>query len=186
MATARKLPSYNEEGFKMDIGLIKKFGKVFGYFEGVVPVIVIAEPEYIKQITVKDFDHFVDRRGFVSNKELKKGILTAKGDEWKTIRSAMSPTFSGGKMKKMACTIEDCGDRLVRNLNKFAENGDMFEVKHVIGCFTMDVVAETLFGIKVNSQDDYKNEFVQKAKKAFEEFSFGNAAVLVNFFCSIS
>jgi len=169
-------------GFKMDIAFIKKFGKVFGYYEGVVPVIVFAEPEFIKQIAVKNFDHFIDRRDFATNKELRKAVFAAGGEEWRTIRNTMSPTFTGGKMKKMAFTIDDCAERLIKNLSTFADNGDMFEIRHVIGCFTMDVVAETLFGIKVNSQNDYKNEFVLKAKKAFEEFNVLNPALLVNFF----
>lgn len=42
------------------------------------------------------------------------------------------------------------------------------------GCFSMDAIAESLFGIQIDSQDDYENEFVQNGRKAFEEFNFKN------------
>jgi cytochrome P450 family 3 subfamily A len=170
------------EGFRMDLKLGKKYGSVYGYYEGVIPVLVISEPEYIKQIAVKNFDYFVDRRQFLTNKEVRKFITVVKADEWKNMRNAMTPSFSGGKIKKMAGTIDDCAERLVANLQKFADKGDMFEIRHIVGCFTMDVVAETLFGIQVNSQDNYNNEFVMQARKAFEEMTFGNPALIVTFF----
>ena len=43
-----------------DMKRVKKYGKVFGMFEGVQPAIYISDPEIIKQILVKDFDHFVN------------------------------------------------------------------------------------------------------------------------------
>lgn len=41
-----------------------------GRFAFTVPVIVPRDLEVIKSITIKDFDHFVDRFNFKSRKEL--------------------------------------------------------------------------------------------------------------------
>ncbi len=41
------------------------FFRVFGVFEMRSPTYVIHDPEIIKKIGVKDFDHFPDRRGFL-------------------------------------------------------------------------------------------------------------------------
>lgn len=34
-------------------------------FQFMLPTLVITDPELIKQITVKDFDHFLDHRTFI-------------------------------------------------------------------------------------------------------------------------
>ena len=42
--------------------MVKKYGKVIGYFDGLQPNLWITDTDLIKSIFVKDFDHFVDRR----------------------------------------------------------------------------------------------------------------------------
>ena len=42
------------------MSLVKKHGKVFGYYDGPQPNLWITDLELIKAIFVKDFDHFVD------------------------------------------------------------------------------------------------------------------------------
>lgn len=41
------------------------------------------------------------------------------------------------------------------------------------GAFTMDVIASTAFGLKIDSHNDPKNQFVTMARKAFD-FSFAS------------
>jgi hypothetical protein len=44
------------------VALVKQYGKVFGYFDGLLPNLWITDADMIKAICVKDFEHFVDRR----------------------------------------------------------------------------------------------------------------------------
>lgn len=46
--------------------VISTFSRYVGYIEGIAPIILIRDPEIIKMITVKDFDHFVNHREFFS------------------------------------------------------------------------------------------------------------------------
>ena len=55
-----------------DMSLVKKYGKVFGYYDGPQPNLWITDLELIKATFVKDFDHIVDRR--VSNKTFKNKL----------------------------------------------------------------------------------------------------------------
>ena len=45
-----------------DADLAKKYGKVFGFFEGMVPNLFVSDADMIRSVFVKDFDHFVNRR----------------------------------------------------------------------------------------------------------------------------
>ena len=49
--------------------------------------------------------------------------------------------------------------------------------------FTMDVIASTAFGLKIDSQKDKNNQFVQMAKKIFD-FSIFNPIVIVACKCA--
>jgi hypothetical protein len=44
------------------VALVKKYGKVFACFDGMIPNLWITDVDMIKAMYVKDFDHFVDRR----------------------------------------------------------------------------------------------------------------------------
>src|SRR5689334_9272383 len=54
------------------------------------PTLVINDPELIKLILVKDFDHFVDRRKFAvleTSEIFAKMIFGMRGDRWKALRT---------------------------------------------------------------------------------------------------
>ncbi|KAH6945976.1 hypothetical protein HPB50_010970 [Hyalomma asiaticum] len=48
---------------------IAEYGKVFGYYNGEMPYIVVSDPEMVKQCLVKEFPTFHDRAPFVLNVE---------------------------------------------------------------------------------------------------------------------
>ncbi|KAH3852164.1 hypothetical protein DPMN_094663 [Dreissena polymorpha] len=86
----------------LGMDLYKRYGKVFGIYLGNVPALVISDPEIIKHIMVKDFDHFTDRPPFMKLTKFWKSALTvADGNVWRNIRHTISPTFTSGKLRNM-------------------------------------------------------------------------------------
>lgn len=58
--------------------------RYFGGYQFSKPVVIVKDPDLIKQITVKDFDHFVDHSMFVftdseSDELWLKNLLSLKG-----------------------------------------------------------------------------------------------------------
>jgi len=47
-----------------DVKCLNKFGHVWGRYDGVTPVLMVAEPELIKEIMVKKFDKFPNHAEF--------------------------------------------------------------------------------------------------------------------------
>ncbi|CAG2183223.1 unnamed protein product, partial [Oppiella nova] len=90
------------------------------------------------------------------------------GDEWKTMRSIISPTFSSGKMRSMHPIIIDCVHRLDNYLETKAMTGEDVEMKKTMGSLTMDVIFSCAFGTKIDTYNDHKtNEFIVNAKQVF-------------------
>ena len=103
---------------------VKKYGKMFAVYLGDRPTLVVADPELVKQIMIKDFPNFRNR--FITQKSrppLDKNVLNAKNDAWKRIRSTLTPTFSAGKMKLMVPLINTSCNMLVEKLDRVANSG---------------------------------------------------------------
>lgn len=75
---------------------------------------MIRDPELIKLIMIRDFEHFVDRPTLAlsSSPYFKNMLLNIKGQQWKNLRALMTPTFSSGKLKAMEILVEQCGQQL--------------------------------------------------------------------------
>ncbi|KAM7331743.1 hypothetical protein ACRRTK_008451 [Alexandromys fortis] len=96
---------------------------------------------------------------------LKKAITLSENEEWKRLRTLLSPTFTSGKLKEMFPIINQFADLLVRNVRHGVENGDPINTKDLFGAYSMDVITGTSFGVNVDSLNNPQNPFVQKVKK---------------------
>ncbi|PVD38388.1 hypothetical protein C0Q70_01002 [Pomacea canaliculata] len=94
---------------------------------------------------------------------LKSNLFSAAGAQWHRVRHLMTPTFSSGKLKLMDAHINKCSVQLINNIEKAIDKGERVDVKKVYGAFTMDVIAQTAFGIEINSQEDLNHPFVKSA-----------------------
>uniref|UniRef100_A0A1B0CWX8 Cytochrome n=1 Tax=Lutzomyia longipalpis TaxID=7200 RepID=A0A1B0CWX8_LUTLO len=145
--------------------------KFFGIFEFRKPAIVIRDPELIKQIGVKDFDHFLDHRGNIDENHeplFGRNLVALKGQRWKDMRSTLSPAFTGSKMRQMFQLVSECCADTLKYLEKEAKDGKPLEtdLKDLFTRFTNDVIATSAFGIKVDSLKDKENEFYMYGKSA--------------------
>ncbi|XP_067661939.1 cytochrome P450 3A21-like [Haliotis asinina] len=161
---------YQTEGLAgCDQRLIKEYGRVVGVFHGRIPSLLVSDPAMIKQICVKDFSNFVNRSTFGPVPKIVMDCIVEIYDEhWKFMRCVLSPTFSTGKLKQMMVLIERCTHLLVRNVDKLAEKKKNIELKHLMGCYTMDVIANTGFSIDLDSQSNSDNVFVTYCRKAMK------------------
>jgi len=89
----------------LDVYQILKDKKLpyMGYAEGLTQGLFVQDVELIKHIVIKDFDHFTDRIALdcAHDPHLGRTLIFLKGNEWKQVRSALSPAFTTGKMKRL-------------------------------------------------------------------------------------
>lgn len=159
--------------------LIKTHGRVCGYYLGRRPVVVVADPDMLRQVMVKEFSTFPNRMAFrFSTKPMSDCLLLLRDEQWKRVRSILTPSFSAAKMKEMVPLINTATDALMNNLNAYAESGEAFDIHRCFGCFTMDVIASVAFGTQVDSQNNPDDPFVHHAQKFFS-FTFFRPIMLV-------
>ena len=72
---------------------------------------MLRDPEIIKNVMVRDFEHFVDRPTLRTRNPpyLENMLINIKGQHWKNVRALMTPTFSSGKLKFMENLVNQCG-----------------------------------------------------------------------------
>lgn len=96
-----------------------------------------------------------------------KSIFVLKLEQWKRVRSIVSPTFTASKLKGMQGQINEAIDTLINNLDMAARNDDPVDIKTYLLSFTLDTFSSCAFGVKVDSLRDPNNPLVANSKKLF-------------------
>ena len=102
----------------------QRYGRVYKMGFGRRPTIVITDPEMIKQITIKEFPKFQNRWFPEVNPPMSSFLFIAKDDQWKRVRTTLSPTFSATKLKEVIPLMEEASDVLTGKLTEAAETGE--------------------------------------------------------------
>ncbi|XP_065397767.1 cytochrome P450 3A43 isoform X1 [Macaca fascicularis] len=152
--------------WKFDRECNEKYGEMWGLYEGQQPMLVIMDPNMIKTVLVKEcYSVFTNRMPLGPMGFMKSALSFAEDEEWKRIRTLLSPAFTSVKFKEMVPIISQCGDMLVRSLRREAENSKPTNLKDFFGAYTMDVITGTLFGVNLDSLNNPQDPFLKNMKK---------------------
>ncbi|KAL0841593.1 hypothetical protein ABMA28_015252 [Loxostege sticticalis] len=153
-----------------------------GYIEGITPIILIRDPDLIKMITVKDFEHFINHKDFFSEEMeplFGESLIMMKDGKWRDMRTTLSPAFTGSKMRMMMPFIQEISKNIVDYLKD--QIGKDIDVDDVTHRFTTDVIASAAFGLQLNSLRDRDNEFFVMGQNIFK---FTPLQRVHQYFCS--
>lgn len=128
------------------------------------PVYFVRDVDLIRQITIKDFDHFEDRDSFLIPKSdtlLGNSLLLLTGKKWHDMRSTLSPSFTSSKMRQMFELVVECADDMSKYFIDESKQGNAirWEMKGLFARYTIDIIASCAFGLKVDSLRDPNNDF---------------------------
>ena len=143
------------------------------------PVLLINDTDLAKTIMIKDFEYFVDRNSSMMLKMFQSGTRTdeiwakqmtnASGNEWKDIRSTFSPIFTSGKMKAMMVFMDETCSQLMNGIDEYAKTNEAFELKEMLGKYSMDTIASCAFGVNAEAFSNKQSKFVEYASHIFEQ-----------------
>ncbi|KAG8582124.1 hypothetical protein GDO81_007929 [Engystomops pustulosus] len=174
---------YRKGVVQYDMECFKKYGKLWGLYDGRQPVLAILDPVIIKTILVKEcYTNFTNRRNFGLNGPLDSAITIAEDEHWKRIRTVLSPTFTSGKLKEMFQIMNHYANLLVRNIQDYVDKDEPCAMKDVLGAYSMDVVTSSSFSVNIDSLNKPNDPFVTQTKKLLKVGLFSPALLFVVIF----
>uniref|UniRef100_A0A8P4JX13 unspecific monooxygenase n=1 Tax=Dicentrarchus labrax TaxID=13489 RepID=A0A8P4JX13_DICLA len=163
--------AYRKGFMNFDSECFQKYGKTWGIYDGRQPVLCITDVSMIKTVLIKEcYSLFTNRRNFRLNGPLYDAVSIAEDDQWRRIRSVLSPSFTSGRLKEMFGIMKQHSANLISSMKKKADKDEFF------GPYSMDVVTSTAFSVDLDSLNNPSDPFVTNIKKMlkFDLFTICN------------
>ncbi|XP_031640423.1 cytochrome P450 9e2-like [Contarinia nasturtii] len=164
--------------------------KFVGMYEmGGRPSYMVMDPNLIRDITIKDFDYFVNHF-FQLDKELDpllgRALFGMSNQPWREMRSTLSPLFTGSKMRHMLSLMNECVidfNSIIRTeiSSKSKTNSLEFDMKDLMMRLANDIIGTVAFGIQCNSLREPDNQFFKMGKEMAYALMGLKALVTISF-----
>lgn len=151
---------------------LKKEGPFVGLYFFTKPAILVTSVDMAKAVFVKDFDHFVDHGHYYNEKDdpISATLFNVNEESWRRLRSSLSPTFTGSKMKVMFPNVLEIVDNnLIPAMDGLVEEQPQgFPIQDLMSRLTTDIIGDVAFGLRCNSFEDPTNEFRRMGTLSFK------------------
>ncbi|CAN7989346.1 unnamed protein product [Ixodes hexagonus] len=153
---------------------IQTYGKVFGYYVGDEPYLAITDMELVKQFFVKDATVSCERPPLLAEVEpFVSSLMFLPGKFlWKSVRSALNPTFSAAKLRTTTEIIQVCADEMLKILHGMTDQGIDVDMLSVCRAFSMDVITKSAFAWQVDCQKDPDHPLLETVRKLISSDDF--------------
>ncbi|XP_066591318.1 cytochrome P450 6B7-like [Prorops nasuta] len=146
-----------------------KHEPIIGFYNFGTPMVLLKDPDLIKDVLIKNFSNFSDRGQPVAERAdpLSQNLVNLEPKKWKPLRIKLSPTFTSGKIKEMYHLMVECSKKLEDYMAKDIPFSKDIECRDLLGKFTMEIIGSCAFGINVNALSNEENEFLLNSKLFF-------------------
>lgn len=159
----------------------KKYGRLYGSYQGYVPTLVVGDPDLLRDIYVKDFKSFVDRTvpRVSGNPIWDKGLLNIDGEAWKASRNVISPAFTSSKLRAMIPTVKKIAFQLCRRLLEEGVKKEGVGVAKLYADHMRDMMAALVFTLDLKSEQNPDHPLVKAYNELFDEATSGWKMILL-------
>ncbi|XP_043510700.1 cytochrome P450 6a2-like [Frieseomelitta varia] len=143
---------------------------VIGLYAGNNPLLVLRDPDLMKDVLIKDFPKFAERtqRPYREVEPLSEHLFRLEVERWRPLRTRLSPVFTSGKLKEMFHLLLECSEHFGRYLERIIAKGEPIECREISAKFTTDVIGSCAFGIEMNALAAEDSEFRKMGRKVFQ------------------
>ena len=162
----------------------EQYGRIYGYFEGHTPMLVISDPDVLQDVFIKSFSNFHSRRLFpLEERDIQQvHVFSATGLRWKRQRFVINPTFSSAKLKQMTPLIHRTLGGLMKKIDEAASSKQSFDIYPYLKRFTMDSIWSCGFGLDTDMQNNIHDPYLVESQKVFSEENAVRVLVLLSMF----
>lgn len=134
---------------------------MIGIFDRRKPILILNDPELIRNVLIKDFPVFSNRSLRLSTKDdpLTQNLFFLETERWRPLRQKLSPTFTSGKLKDMFYLLNECAESLENFMAKYVKENPVIECIEMAARYTTDVIGVCAFGLNMNAIAHEKSEF---------------------------
>ncbi|CAG2113219.1 unnamed protein product [Medioppia subpectinata] len=154
----------------LELKRYKKYGKLYGVFEGNKPILRIGDPELVKQIMVKDFHVFQTRRPDSNATHPVRDLVIpqSQGESWRRMRNTATISFSTAKLRRTATVINRSVDGFMAALRDKSLPNRVVDMKYWYATYAMDVTANCIIGATTRAYTDPNDPIVVNARNTFK------------------
>lgn len=175
--------SKNENELDVMEKWIRQHGKVFGYFVGYKPYLLVADLDMAKEILIKRSGNYLNRPKLAIKAEPVTETLVGLRDErWKEVRKALSPAFTASKIKSMMKIINKKLDILVSIVQDAAKNNTNLDWLSVYQGFTLDVISDCAFAMETSCLIKQESDPLFAAVRQFLRDAINRAVLWAQYF----
>ncbi|XP_017893576.1 probable cytochrome P450 6a21 [Ceratina calcarata] len=157
-----------------------KDSSMVGFYKGLVPALIIREPNLVKTVVQTNFPSF-DLNGFQIEKKADRLLahhpLFTIGEKWSIARKRISYGVTSGKLKILVVTIAEVCKKFQDYLDRRLSSNDKYEVelKYLFSKFTGEVAANASVGVEGRCFEDVDDPwaFDQMGQTIFQPNLFG-------------
>ena len=135
---------------------------------------VVTDPELIKSVTIKDFDHFVNHNELLGDVDrvFGKSLFGMHGQKWRDMRATLSPIFTSSKMKMMYGLLSAHVQSFIEIFEKRTGNGTVdIDAMEIFSRFTADGIATAVLGFEGDCVKNEDSGLFKIAKGLISEFT---------------
>uniref|UniRef100_A0A2R5LLH2 Putative cytochrome n=1 Tax=Ornithodoros turicata TaxID=34597 RepID=A0A2R5LLH2_9ACAR len=159
----KRVPALTEWG--------KKYGDVFGFYNGDIPTLVVKDLNLQQRIFISDFTDYTYRGSTMRTDEqhpyLGTSLLHTRGIHWKKNRVCTSQGMTTYKFKQMWPHFQNVADEFIEILSHKADTGEEVHMEKPFQALAMDYAGQAAFGVHHSFQRDMDNPFLQRAAEVF-------------------
>lgn len=114
---------------------------------------------------MKEFSSFTNRRVYSTWHEspLDKMLMAISDNDWKHVRNTITPLFGNCKLKKTEVQANKCCEQLISNFSSKVDLQEVIDIKTFMAAYSMDLIANAVFGQPLDSLKDPENLFIKHA-----------------------
>lgn len=106
-----------------------------------------------KQILIKDFYNFQYRNIAKYLPKYARKSLIFRSDDWKRVRTILSPIFTSSRLKLMFNNFEYPINNCLKNIDELIDckENQNVEIKNLMRGFSLDMIGNVVFSLKTNA-----------------------------------